>query len=344
MKDAIEALVGVIEFLIQGALAASVIIYLLAFFHPAISSLRLYVKEHWKVASGQEDRADRRHPLLAALAIAGLYFLGIVTNVVDYWLLTPVHHQVIERSHEIAALGCGSRTTAGASTRSGYAFVGTTFRSLVLRDGYNYSEYNEYVRSDAAWRSKALGAHQSALPGLRKMIRIVRGVVFASFLVVIVGALKVGVTITFVAISSASGLLPFLRRMASIVYRYFISYDEYQCPQSWDRRKAISVALRRVVAPNFQLVLLATGVFAVSSLGYRTVETEYHLLVRFGDHEAVCECPGGTDDSESGSRGLLAPGPHTTQRAGPHWAVHDEGARESLKHSRELSSTDRGRK
>ncbi len=46
---------------------------------------------------------------------------------------------------------------------------------------------------------------------------------------------------------------------------------------------------------------------------------------------------------ESGSRGFLAPGPHTTQHAGPHWAVHDEGAHGSLKCSHELSSTDRGR-
>ena len=39
--------------------------------------------------------------------------------------------------------------------------------------------------------------------------------------------------------------------------------------------------------------------------------------------------------AQSGSRGCLAPGPHTTQRAGPHWAVHDDGARDSLKHSHE---------
>lgn len=47
-------------------------------------------------------------------------------------------------------------------------------------------------------------------------------------------------------------------------------------------------------------------------------------------------------DAESGSRGCLAPGPHTTQHAGPHWAVHDDGAHGRLKHNHELSSTDRG--
>ncbi len=46
---------------------------------------------------------------------------------------------------------------------------------------------------------------------------------------------------------------------------------------------------------------------------------------------------------QSGSRGFLTPGPHTTQRAGPHWAVHDDGAHESLKHSHGLSSNNRGR-
>ena len=31
-------------------------------------------------------------------------------------------------------------------------------------------------------------------------------------------------------------------------------------------------------------------------------------------------------DAESGSRGRLTPGPHTTLHAGPHRAVHDDGA------------------
>jgi len=40
--------------------------------------------------------------------------------------------------------------------------------------------------------------------------------------------------------------------------------------------------------------------------------------------------------TQSGSRGFLTPSPHTTLHAGPHRAVHDDGAHKELKNSHEL--------
>jgi hypothetical protein len=274
MKDLIESLVNIIEFLIQGSLAAAVILYFAAFFHPVPERLRKYLADVWRSLSGQDSPSGSVRSTVVVLACASLYFLGVFTNVVNYWVLAPVHDSVIQEVRD-----------ARSERRGDAAFLRYVFPLLLTRGSPSRESYESYLRDDAAWRNKNLTAHESVLPMLRKFLRIIRGVTVASYAILFIALLKsiVGVLIFITCVPWKWAP----KSVAMWLYRHFVSYKAYQEGSvEVNTRIMVNETMKRMVAPNLILVVLGLTVFSVAILSYRTIEQEYQLMVTFGAEKA----------------------------------------------------------
>jgi hypothetical protein len=274
MKDLIESLVNIIEFLIQGSLAAAVILYFAAFFHPIPERLRKYLADLWEILSGQESPTGLIRSIVVALACASLYFLGVFSNVVNYWVLAPVHDSVIQEVRDERPLRRGDAT-----------FLIQAFPLLLTRGNPSRKSYEGYLRDDATWRNKNLEAHESVLPMLRKFLRIIRGVTVTSYAILFIALLKsiVGILISLTCIPWRGAP----NSVAVWLYRHFVSYTAYQeSSVEVNMRTMVNEIMRRMVAPNLILLILGLAVFSVAILSYRTIEQEYQLNVMFGAEKA----------------------------------------------------------
>lgn len=271
MKDMVESLISIIEFLIQGSLAAAVALYLAAFFHPVPERLRKYFTDLRSTLSGQNTETGSVNSLVVALALAALYFLGVVSNIVNYWALVPVHNLVIQEVHDEKFKRLGDA-----------AFLKQAFPLLLTRDNPSQKKYYEdYLAADATWRNTKLEALESILPNLKKYIRIIRGVVVASYVVFFIALLKsiVGLLI-LIACARGKGTP---NSVAAWLFRHFVSYTAYeQGNKGLEVSSVVSETRKRMVAPNVILATLGIVAFSIALLSYRTIEQEYQLLNKYG--------------------------------------------------------------
>ncbi len=270
MKDVVESLIGIIEFLIQGSLAAAVALYFAAFFHPVPVLLRKYLADLREALSGPKNPTASVSPIVVVLACASLYFLGVVSNIVNYWVLAPVHSSVIQEVRD-----------EHFERRGDAEFVIKAFPLLLTRNDRSRMFYNEYLKDDATWRDKKLESLNSILPSLRTYIRIIRGVTVAGLAVLLIAVLKSFFGLLIVVACAPWKESP--NSVAILLYRYFVSYVAYK-----DKRIKFTVSdivkdsLKHMVVPNLILAVLGIVVFSVALLSYRTIEQEYQLLVMFG--------------------------------------------------------------
>lgn len=290
MKDVVEALEGIIEFLIQGSLMLVVILYFAAFAHPIPTLLRKYLADLWTAISGRNTPKGSANPIMIVLACAALYFLGTTSNVVNYWVLAPVHNSIIQEAREE---GCPEVRQEGCvdnfARRGDFEFLTESLEQLITRRDQSQTAYDKYISDDAKWRDQNLEAHESILPSLRKYIRIVRGVAVASYAIFLIALLKslVGLLIVFVARVPRKGAP---NRVAWVLFRYLVSYAAYQ-----DRSAEAKVGhdtLKRMVVPNLILAALGLVVFSVAIWSYRTIEYEFQLMVLFGASKGGPVAPG----------------------------------------------------
>jgi hypothetical protein len=290
MKDVVEALEGIIEFLIQGSLMVVVIMYFAAFAHPIPTLLRKYLADLWKAISGRDTPKGSANPLMIALACAALYFLGIMSNVVNYWVLRPVHNSIIqearqEGSREVRQEGCEKDFVP---RRGDFEFLSQSFARLLTREDPSRTAYDEYLSDDAKWRDQNLEAHESIFPALRKYIRIVRGVAVAGYAVFFIALLKSLVGLLIVVACAPWKGTP--NRFARGLFRYLVSYAAYQNRRT--KVKVVHDTLKRMVVPNLILAAFGLIVFSVAIWSYRTIEYELQLLVMFGASKGSPAWPG----------------------------------------------------
>ena len=298
----IESLIGVIEFLIQGSLAAAVALYFAAFFHPVPERLREYLADLRETLSGQDTPFVSIRALVVTLVCASLYFLGVMTNVVNYWVLAPVHNSVIQdvrqevrkevcndsATPEIKQKVCDRPFDSNYVRRGDAAFLAQAFPQLLTRNDQSRRYYGEYLTDDATWRNKKLEAHESVLPFLRKHLRIVRGVAVAAYVVFYIAFLKSLMGLLIAIVSKPWNWKGHPNSVAMWLYRHFVSYSAYQESNADDKvGEVVSETLRGMVAPNLILAILGVAVFSVALLSYRTIEQEYQLLVMFGALKAA---------------------------------------------------------
>lgn len=269
MSGLVDAIVGVIELLLQGAAACALSWYLVSFFHPVSSVVVRYAKALWSQAFKEEDLRERLRPFIVVVFVASLYAWGVVSNAFNYWALRPCQDRII------------LSVERGVDAESTFAALGAwrTVELISTRRQYDWRMRERYIQHDAAWRNAQLEAHPSILPTLRKFLRIIRGAVIGGALVVGIAMLKV-----------VAGLIIFLivgwspRSHASrYVFSRFVEPRAYDAGASGTTiEPTVQDVGKGLLFPN--LVIGAFGVLLTlaSFLSYVTVESEYQALVKHG--------------------------------------------------------------
>lgn len=278
MKEIVDALLGVIEFLILGSLSAIGTMYLLAFYHPIPQRLREYFPLLWQTLCGDMKSLPHARGLVTAFALSSLYFGGVVTNVVNYWVLTPVHRTVIA---EAASMSAKSSSPGPQSLLSDKQFLLEAVVLTLTRERIDSSGYVTYLRKETTWRRGHSESLASVLPGLLKFIRIIRGVAVFGMLLLVVAAAKVllgAIVLMVLWLRAAARQLP---GWLAWPYARFVASESVKGGETVaDARR---VTWLRMVAPNLIILAIAAFLAAVGLLAYRTVETEYQLIVHLSE-------------------------------------------------------------
>jgi hypothetical protein len=305
MGELVDAIVRVVEFMVQGALALALLGYLLAWIHP----FKEWVYEHahnlTSFLLGSKWKSWVTKPphnyIPIALGLGALYLVGIVTNGVGYWLLTPVHDIVID-----AAVSNPSQVTASQLVEAVIDRVsaGVFFHKNVPS---NHS-YDAYIEEEAKWRNSNLEAVKHTLDPLLKQDRVIRGsaVIALGFLVVTTAK-----TLSFLIIWLLL-LVPWGDPIAAPHKKHgkrFVIwlYDNLVNPPDIERKaraersrsaegdKHSDVDDLNAKRKKTRTYAVANAIYAIvaylalwCSLGaYATLEKEYHMLTHFGARSNV---------------------------------------------------------
>jgi hypothetical protein len=272
--ELVDALVRVLEFMVQGAMAVLLGGYVLAWVHKFKDSVYEHAQElteymipHWR------DRIHA-HTLIAA-GLGTLYLIGVVTNAIGYWLLAPAHGRVIA-----SVVGNPTKRTVDVA-----ALIKLTMRQLIGSDTHDSgTDYIGYIQDEVEWRNLNLEAMKHALDPLLKQGRVIRGTVIISLGFLIVSMFK---TTSFLVCL----LLLFLPGKAG--EKMFDSMVDPPKPGKEPpeiRTPTEKRALRRTTGNYAVGNLIYAGVaflvlwFSVGA--YMTLEREYHSMAHYGPTSA----------------------------------------------------------
>lgn len=264
MGDFIDSLVRVFEILAQGALAVAVVGYLLIWVHPIKRAVTDHLRSaHTFVLSGWAEPLAKT--AAAVVVIAGVYFLGVITNVVGYWLLDPAHEAIIANTASIIAQ---PDTTAPMSS---WEVLYLPFSRNAKSE--HKAQYLHYLSEEASWRNTNLEGMKHALDPLLKQIRILRGTVVCALLFAILAGVRV---LYFLIALVVLPLLP------TTVQSGLVSTTVTADPSSASRARSLRICIARVALAHTVYFVGALVVYASVMPAYRTIETEYHLLAHYG--------------------------------------------------------------
>ena len=305
MGNLVDSIVRLFEFIIQGVLTLFVVGYFLIWFHPLKDAVadnvqiinRYILHPHWE--KPVPDTA------IAVIFIGGLYFLGVITNVIGYRLLEPVHHRLILAVAQTAARQPkDSRGAEKSSAEADIPFWSTALLPLRIYLGDQERiqgdiTYTLYLHDEALWRNCNLVAMKDALDPLIKQSRIIRGTVVCALAFCIIATLKF-------LYFSAVWCIFFSKRLARVagwLYKNTVNpfHADREKLTTPPRGEAISAeklircrwqneredtkrsALSAIVYASF-----SAAIYLFSIAGWQTLEKEYHLMALEG---AKTACP-----------------------------------------------------
>ena len=270
MGELVDALVRVLEFVVQGALAVLLIGFMLAWIHNLKDSVYQHAREMTRYMLGTAKTL--RHPnAIITILIGVLYIAGIITNSVGYWLLDPAHELVI-------AAAVPSSQNASPQPVSALSLVRVvTSRVMLGTSPPPKAEYVQYLNDEVEWRNRNLDAVKHALDPLLKQNRVIRGTAVISLGFFFVSILKVISFLLCLALLSLPGVF---RRWGDHLYRNLV--DPHHGEDAVKNQR-----VRRAITLNYAVSNLLYAVVAFSVLwcalgGYATTEREYHIMAHAG--------------------------------------------------------------
>lgn len=295
MGDLVDSLVRVFEFLIQGMLALVVVGFALVFVHPVKESVFQHLGAIHRYLLGKTP-VPNEAIILVALGL--LYFLGVFTNVVGYWLLEPVHHAVILDAEKVNLVSAPDAVSPSATLNGAHLLSRRVLYPLrIFLDDQAKREgtggYATYIRDEVQWRNCNIEALKHALDPLFKQSRIIRGTIICSLAFCVVALLK------FFYFGLVWILFHMPRRCTSLagwLYRHTVHPtilepapdDDKARPSSQGSkpsRRAYDAEIRltrRYALSSLTLSALAALLYLLALAGWQTIEKEYHLMARVG--------------------------------------------------------------
>ena len=270
MGELIDALVRVLEFVVQGALAVLLGGYILAWVHKFKNWVYEHVRELTLYMFGPNWREWKiLHPnVLIAMLLGGLYLAGVVTNAVGYWLLKPAHEKVIAASKPTNS--GGSRTPAASAL----------VRAVVERLAGQASEpddtdYTNYIQDEIAWRNQNLTAMQHALDPLLKQGRVIRGTAVIALGFLVISVLKAVSFLVCLVLLIVPGKV---RNAGRLLYRNLVYPKDSDIHDDPVRRAtAGKYAVSNIIYAAVAFIVLWCAMGA-----YATLEREYHVMAYYG--------------------------------------------------------------
>lgn len=299
MGELVDSLVRVFEFLIQGILAVSVVGFALVWIHPIKSAFVGYFKAiHKFVLEGRE----LPNAVVVGILLGMVYFLGVLTNIVGYWVLEPVHHAAIRDVEVSAPTASENLTTSFSPFSSVTLFSERAFLPLKQVVGRVPVEaqvefYISYLHHEVDWRNCNLPALSHALDPQIKQFRIVRGTILCSLAFCVLALAKSAYFFLVWLLT----LFPW--RSQSFVdwlYRHTVQPSSVRSPNSTPAaalasavkdghlnetqftREETGKQTRKYALGALTLAVLALLCYLLSLSGWQTVEREYHLMARLG--------------------------------------------------------------
>jgi hypothetical protein len=304
MGELVDAIVRVVEFMVQGALALALVGYVFAWVH----KIKEWVYEHadnltffllgprWKRGLTKPPH----HYIPIALGLGALYLVGIVTNGVGYWLLAPAHDIVIEAAVPQTQGRSPSQASASELVKVVISRVtgGYLFHTRVTQHG----GYEKYIEEEAKWRNANLEAVKHTLDPLLKQDRVIRGSAVIALGFLMVTTLK---TLSFL-LSLLLLLVPWRdrnRNFSIFLYDHFVHPPDVERKTKRNEVKAraegdddtVAAALhvnRVKTAASYAVANAAYAIVAYLALwcslgAYATLEKEYHVMTHFGARSSV---------------------------------------------------------
>lgn len=337
MGDLVDSLVRVFEFLIQGFLAVFVVGYVLIWFHPVKRALSIYIRAiHQLLIEGWKLPELKLPTAVAPIVLIGLvYFLGILTNVIGYWILEPVHHLAILDADRVYSVANDQTAPKKPASHKLPSFAATALLPLKWIVGEVQAEdqeitYANYLRQEVRWRNCNLEALSHALDPHIKQFRVIRGTIVCSLAICIVSLLKsLHFTLIWVLLrrrrsrpwvdwlyehtvdpisaqSVAQGQSPLTKTLPAAgparVESGLTSEDQPKRSSGPDDDLQPEIRVfrlrqtRKYALAALTVFGLALGLYLLSLKGWHTAEMEYHLMVRFGSET----CPVTDHSSSSG--------------------------------------------
>lgn len=302
MGDLIDSLVRVFEFLIQGILAMVVVGFALVWLHPLkravfsyANDIRKFMLEGTRGNSSELPKlAQELRKIIVPVAFLGLaYFFGILTNVIGYWVLEPVHHLAILDAERAANRATAKQIVPikniSAKPPGFMARACLPWRRVLggAQDQDASMAYVIYLREEVKWRNCGLPALSHALDPQLKQFRVVRGAIVCS-LALFSLALAKGIYFLLIWVFLNS---PWASSKA-IRWLYDHTVDPATLQKQIEpggRQKRDPRLLAKYALGALTLSVLALGLYLMSLSGWQTVEKEYHLMARFG--AATCPPP-----------------------------------------------------
>lgn len=279
MGELVDALVRVLEFMVQGALAVLLGAYILAWVHKFKNWVYEHAGELAEYMLGPRRSDWRVHPyVFMAIALGCLYLIGVVTNAVGYWVLRPAHETVI---------AAAVKTSSGDQVRvvAAHELIGVVAKRAFF--GTNRPEethYVTYLKDEVLWRNRNLEAMKHALDPLVKQNRVIRGTAVISFAFFVFSLLKVLSFLGAMTVMTTERWYSFGRKlyMNLVDPKADIPVD----PISPEERTLRIGEMRRTTG-RYAVANLIYSVIALvilwSSIGaYATLEREYHVMAHYG--------------------------------------------------------------
>jgi len=250
MGDAINSVIRIVDFTVQGVLAALVLSYL---FYPWISDSRIQLRRGVQLLKPYLMQGVSG-TVMMTVAIGGAYALGVIVNGAGYWFLQPAHKRIIknaekkpwETSHldvvKLPLLRWRDTEDTRADTASRIENVGEEV------DWRNREEKTRVV--------------EDTLDPLVKQLRIVRGTAICSFGLIVVSVIKAICWLVLWA----------WERFKHLPSTEVAEEEEYLESAQTHSMKA------PLIAGVFGL-----AVYLVCLGVWQDMETDYHLVVRLGE-------------------------------------------------------------
>jgi len=267
MGELVDALVRVLEFVVQGALAVLLIGFMLAWVHKLKESVYQHAREmtHYMLGTAK----TLKHPnAIITILIGVLYIAGIITNSVGYWLLDPAHELVI------AAVVPSSQNATPQPVSALSLVRVVTSRVMLGTSPPPKGEYVQYLNDEVEWRNRNLGAVKHALDPLLKQNRVIRGTAVISLGFFFVSILK---AISFLLCFALLSLPGVFRRWGVHLYRNLV--DPHHSEGTAKNRREIT---RDYAVSNLLYAVVAFIVLWCALGGYATTEREYHIMAHAG--------------------------------------------------------------